>query len=122
MSIVQTVVTLIAVLLFAPFGLNPATVAFASRPLLLLPLPARLLASKCGISGRAIFESQRPALIAAGLMGIGVTALRIALEPHVSNVVLLPLLVAAGAAVYCAMISMLHPAFVREFLGRFAAR
>jgi O-antigen/teichoic acid export membrane protein len=122
MSILQTAVTLIVVLLFAPLGLIPATAAFAARPLLLLPIPARLLATKCGISGRAIFESQRPALIAAGLMGIGVTALRIPLEPHVPNGVLLPLLVAAGATIYCAMISTLLPAFVREFLGRFSAK
>ncbi len=121
MSILQTVVTLIVVFVFAPLGLIPATAAFAARPLLLLPLPARLLASKCGISGRAIFEAQRPALIAAALMGIGVTGLRIGLQPYVSNVALLPALVAAGAAIYCAMISLLRPDFVREFLGRFTA-
>jgi O-antigen/teichoic acid export membrane protein len=122
MSIVQTVVTLIAVLIFAPLGLIPATAAFAARPLLLLPLPLRLLQAKCRISPRGMFESQRPALIAAGIMGIGVTMLRIGLEPFVRSVFLLPLLVVIGVAVYCALISMLLPAFVREFLGRFISR
>jgi len=122
MSIVQTAVTLVVVLVFAPLGLILATAAFASRPLLLLPVPARLLRTQCGISGQAIFDAQRPALIAAALMGIGVTVLRMALEPHVSSVILLPVLVAVGAAIYCTLISMLSPAFVREFLGRFAAR
>ena len=122
LSIVQTAVTLVVVLVFAPLGLIPATAAFAARPLLLLPLPARLLAGKCGISGRAIFEAQRPVLIAAALMGIGVTMLRIGLKPHLAPVALLPVLVAAGAAIYGTMISMLRPDFVREFLGRFAAK
>ena len=122
MSIVQTVVTLITVLIFAPLGLIPATAAFAARLLLLLPLPLRLLQAKCHISPRAMFESQRPALIAAGVMGIGVTALRIGLEPYVRSVLLLPLLVMIGAAVYCTLLSMLLPTFVREFLGRFTSR
>ena len=122
LSIAQTVVTLIVTFLFAPLGLIPATAAYAARPLLLLPVPAKLLASQCGIAGRTIFEAQRPALIAAAVMGIGVTVLRMALERHVASVVLLPLLVAAGATFYCVMISMLRPEFVREFLGRFSSR
>jgi len=122
MSIAQTVVTLIVTLLFAPLGLIPATAAFAARPLLLLPVPAKLLMSQCGIAGRTIFEAQRPALIAACLMGIGVTGLRIALERHVSSVVLLPVLVVTGATIYCVMISILRPEFVRDFLGRFTSR
>jgi PST family polysaccharide transporter len=122
MSIVQTVVTLIAVLIFAPLGLIPATAAFAARPLLLLPLPLRLLQAKCRISPLGMFESQRPPLIAAAIMGIAVTMVRIGLEPFVRSVFLLPLLVVIGVAVYCTLISMLLPAFVREFLGRFTSR
>ncbi len=121
MSIVQTVVTLLAVLIFAPLGLIPATAAFAARPLVLLPLPSRLLMTKCRIPLRVMFESQRAPLIAAGIMGIAVTAARLGLEPFMRSVFLLPLLVVIGVAIYCALISMLLPTFVRAFLRRFTS-
>ena len=42
-SVVQTVVTVVVVVASAPFGLIPATAAYAGRPIALLPLPALLL-------------------------------------------------------------------------------
>jgi O-antigen/teichoic acid export membrane protein len=120
-SAVQSVATVIVVIVFAPLGLLPATAAFAARPLLLLPLPALLLRAKCAVPARILFTAQRPALIAALTMGVGVTVLRMGLEPVLRSVLLLPLLIAAGAMLYVGAIALLLPSFARQFVARFAA-
>jgi O-antigen/teichoic acid export membrane protein len=122
MSIVQTIITLAAVFVFAPFGLLPATAAFAARPLASLPLTARLLRTKCGVHARLLFDAQKPALIAAAIMGVGVSVLRISAEPFLSSIVLLPLLIVGGGVLYTAVIWLLLPDFVRQFSARFARR
>jgi O-antigen/teichoic acid export membrane protein len=122
MSAAQTLITVIVVLGFAPLGLDAATAAFAARPLALLPLPATLLQVKCAVPARVLWMAQRPALIAAAIMGIGVTILRIELEPMLRGVMLLPLLIAVGAAMYGTAIALLLPDFTRQFVARFAAR
>jgi hypothetical protein len=115
----QSALTVVAVMAFAPFGLIPATAAFAARPLLLLPLPALLMWFKCAIPARVVFAPQLPALAAALVMGIGVTALRLALNTVLSDALLLPVLIAAGAALYAAAIALLLPDLAREFVARF---
>jgi O-antigen/teichoic acid export membrane protein len=122
LSIVQTVITVAAVLIFAPLGLLPATAAFAARPLVTLPLPVRLVRIKAAVPARVLLDAQKPALIAATLMGVGVTAVRVALEPYLRSILLLPLLVAVGAAIYGFVISLLLPGFVRQFLARLSPR
>jgi O-antigen/teichoic acid export membrane protein len=119
-TVVQTALTVVVVLAFAPLGLIAASAAYAARPLLLLPLPARLVQLKCHVSARLLFDAQRPAFIASALMGIAVTALRLGLEPLLRGIVLLPLLVGVGAAVYAGLLWMLSPGLVREFTTRFA--
>jgi O-antigen/teichoic acid export membrane protein len=121
-SAAQTLLTLIVVLAFAPLGLVPATAAFAARPLVLLPLAAVLLQSRCGIPARVLFDAQRPALIASIVMGVSVTLLRLGLEPMLKSIVLLPVLVAAGAMVYAMVIALLVPEFARRLAGRFGIR
>ena len=122
MSVVQTIITVIAVLVFAPLGLLPATAAFAARPIALLPLAAKLVRDRCGVPAVLMFAAQRPAFLAAGVMGVAVTALRLCAEPYLRGVFLLPLLVAFGAAVYGAMMWLLIPDFVRQLMARLGVR
>jgi O-antigen/teichoic acid export membrane protein len=117
-SVMQTIATAIAVLAFAPLGLLPATAAYAARPLLLLPVPALLLRDKCAVPPRTLFAAQTPALIASGLMGIGVTLLRIALEPYLRSILLLPVLIAAGGLMYAGAIRALLSEVAREYAIR----
>jgi PST family polysaccharide transporter len=107
---------------FAPFGIIPASAAFASRPLLLLPLPALLVRFKCAIPARVVFAPQRSALIAALIMGASVTALRFVLQTRLSNLLLLPLLIAVGAAVYAGSIALLLPELARGYAARFVRK
>jgi len=121
-SIIQSMVTVVVVVVFAPLGIVPATAAYAARPLLLLPLPALLLQLQCDVPPRVLFFAQFPALIAAAIMGLGVTALRIALEPHMRSILLLPLLIAAGVLLYAAAIRLLLPEVASEYAVRFRFR
>jgi O-antigen/teichoic acid export membrane protein len=122
MSVVQTVATVLTVLIFAPFGLLPATAAFAVRTLASLPITASLLRTKSGISARLLFGAQRPAFLSAVIMGIGVTLVRLGGEHVMGNLLLLPLLVATGALLYIGALWILMPDFVRQFAARFALR
>jgi len=121
LTLVQTVVTVGLVLGFARFGLIAATAAFAVRPLVSLPLAVRLVTAQCAVPARVVLEAQRPALIAAVIMGIVVTGLRLGLQPWLSDLALLPLLVGVGAACYAAIMAQLEPSFLRQFLARFSA-
>jgi hypothetical protein len=115
-SIAQTLLTLAVVFVFGPFGINIATAAFAARPLVLMPLPIMLLKKKCGISPSKLLRAQRPAFIAACTMGVVVTGLRIGLEPMISSVILLPLLMVVGAAIYTSMIAVMLPQMTARYL------
>jgi O-antigen/teichoic acid export membrane protein len=122
LSIAQTLVTVASVLLFAPFGLIPATAAIALRPYLLLPVATGLLQAKAGVSWRLVFRTQAPVLGAALVMGAAVVLLRLWLAPRMHSVALLALLVAAGVLVYGASIALLLPAYVQEFTARIVSR
>jgi O-antigen/teichoic acid export membrane protein len=122
MSVVQTVITVIVVLVFAPLGLLPATAAFAARLPVILPLAARLLRDRCSVPIGLLFASQRPAFIAAAIMGVVVTVLRWGCEPLMPSILLLPLLVVVGATVYGAAMRVLVPDFVRQVSARFGLR
>ncbi len=115
-SIAQTLLTLVVVFGFGPFGINIATAAFAARPLVLMPLPMLLLQKKCAVSARKLLRAQRPAFVASCIMGVAVTGLRIGLEPRIGSVVLLPLLVVVGAAIYASMIAAMLPQMAARYL------
>lgn len=124
-SVVQTVATVAVVVASAPFGLIPATAAYAGRPILLLPLPAVLLRRKSGVPARAILQAQLPVLSIAMLMGAAVWILRVSLEPLLNSVVLLGLLVACGGIVYGGLLCRFLPesaAPYRRILRRPAQR
>jgi O-antigen/teichoic acid export membrane protein len=108
-SVVQTVVTVVVVILSAPFGLVPATAAYAGRPIFLLPLPVALLRWKGGVPANTVLRAQMPVLLIASSMGAAVWLLRIALEPLLNSVVLLGLLGISGAVIYAAAVFRFLP-------------
>ncbi len=121
-SVAQTIATLAAVAASAPYGLVPASVAIAARPFLLLPLSVWLLRRRCGIPLAAVFLPQWPALAASLIMGGCVWTLRLVLEPVVRDLVALPLLVLAGAAVYGVLVKLTMPEVVAHFRDRLPGR
>jgi O-antigen/teichoic acid export membrane protein len=121
-STVQGVTTVLVALLVAPFGINPVSAAIAARPLVLLPLPLWLAKTQCGISARQIVGPQLPVLFAAAIMGAAVLLLQSQLRDHLPAVWLLPILVAAGCAVYAVAISLLVPGLFARTVERIRAR
>ena len=117
-STVQTVTAAVVTLISAPLGLTVATAAISARPLALLPLPVALLNHRCGISARAMLLAQRPALLAAALMGVAVWLLGALLESRLSGIVELLALIVAGAVIYLVLLMALLPDLVDQFLRR----
>jgi O-antigen/teichoic acid export membrane protein len=122
LSVAQSVTTVVCVLLAAPFGLIPATLAIAGRPYLLLALPTAMLHRKAGVSWRAVYGAQVPVLTAALAMGAAVALLQMWLKPLLGSIVLLAVLVACGGVVYTASIVLLLPAYAHEFAARILTR
>jgi O-antigen/teichoic acid export membrane protein len=108
-SVVQTLVTVVVVIASAPFGLIPATAAYAGRPIALLPLPALLLRWKSGVPIGTVLQAQVPVLLIAAAMGAAVWLLRVVLEPLLNSVVLLGVLGVFGAIVYTALVFKFLP-------------
>jgi O-antigen/teichoic acid export membrane protein len=117
-SIAQTLATVIAVTVCAPFGILATSVAIAARPYLLTPLSLWLLGRRCGIAPAVVFRPQLPALLASGVMGVCVWLSRLALSGVVAEVVALPLLVVIGAIVYGVMVKTTMPEVVAQFINR----
>jgi O-antigen/teichoic acid export membrane protein len=121
-SIVQTVATVAAVAVCAPFGLVAASIGIAARPFLMLPLSAKLLQTRCAIAPRALLEPQLPALAASLAMGAAVWILRLALEPLVKDGVALPILILTGAGLYALLVKLTMPTVVAHFAARLPGR
>ena len=121
-SIAQTLTTVVAVVACAPFGLVAASIGIAARPFVLLPLSVGLLKRKCAIPARTVFQPQWPALAASVTMGACVWLLRLLLVPVVSDAVALPILILTGAGVYVAMVTLMMPSVVAQFLNRLPGR
>ena len=117
-SIAQTAVTVLAVAVCAPLGLLAASIAIAARPFVLLPLSVGLLKRYCAIPAATIFQPQWPPLAASLIMGACVWVLRLVLESRVPDIVTLPLLILAGAAVYALMVRLTMPTVVARFAAR----
>jgi teichuronic acid exporter len=118
----QAITLTIVSAVFAPFGLLAATAAIACRPLLTSVFPVVFAQRYCGIAPKGVALAQLPALLAACATGAAVFGLKLLLEPYVSTVPLLVLLVLAGAVVYGALISRLMPEFAAQFTARIPAR
>jgi O-antigen/teichoic acid export membrane protein len=121
-SIAQTIATVIAVAVCAPFGVLAASVGIAARPYLLLPLSVSLVKRRCGIAPASLFRPQQPALVASLVMGACVWLSRLALGGVVADGVALPILVMVGAVVYVVMVRITMPQVVAQFVGRLPGR
>jgi O-antigen/teichoic acid export membrane protein len=119
---IQTFLTMLIVPVAAPFGVTCVAAALAARPLVLLPLPAILLRRKCGVPVRTIAQAQIPILMAASVMGVLVVLLRLMLEPRLSSLATLAILVLAGAGLYALLGSMWVPELRAQVLKPFVLR
>jgi O-antigen/teichoic acid export membrane protein len=117
-SVVQTLTTVVATLIAAPFGITVAAAVIGGRPFATIPVPVMLLKRKAGLSPRVILGAQLPALAAALGMGAGVWLLQLETAPRLGGVAELLLLVAAGAALYALLIVLLMPGFAAQFISR----
>lgn len=121
-SIAQTLVTIIVVMIAAPFGVIIASTAVAVRPYLLLPLSAYLARTRVHVSVRNMWQAQMPVLTAALVMGASVTGLQWALEPYLHSILLLIVEVTGGALIYVLLITALMPQFAKNVMNQVRAR
>lgn len=110
----QALTVAVAVLIAAHFGLNAVAGAISTALLGLLPVPMILLKRRCGIAFGTVVGAQLPTLAAALTMGAAVWLIAGELRANFSGIVFLLLLVASGAVVYAAAITVLAPRLVRE--------
>lgn len=108
-STLQTISTVLVVLIAAPFGLLIAVLAIVFRPFLLLPLQISILTRRCAIRARVLFVPQLPSFAAASLAGAVVYFSRPALEAHVGSGATLVLLGIAGLIIYFGSLAALSP-------------
>ena len=121
-STFQSITTAAVVPIFGPLGLTAATAAIALRPLVSASIPAVLARRHCGISFRLVLQAQAPILGAAAVMGLVVWLIRSLLVSHVAGALLLPILVAAGAASYAVCVRYLAPDLTRNYANRFMGK
>jgi len=114
----QTIAALAVVLIAAPFGLLVSAAAIAARPFALLPLPLLMAARRCAVPAAQILRPQLPLLLASLGMGAVLALLQRILTPWVHGLLLLPLLVGTGAAIYAALVALLDPPFAARTLER----
>jgi O-antigen/teichoic acid export membrane protein len=106
----QSAGMLAAVAASAHFGLVAVAAAMAAMAFAVVPLPILAMRRKCQLSLRDILLPQLPVGAAAGLMGLAVTLLRLQLQTRMTSVSLLPILIAAGAVTYVALLALMMPA------------
>ncbi len=106
---VQSVGLLVAVAGSARFGLVATSAATAAALLAMMPIPILAMKRKCNLSVGDIILPQVPAFVAAGVMGLTVSLLRVRLEAGYSSAMLLPILMAAGAVLYAMLLGLILP-------------
>lgn len=117
-STLQTISTVVVVLIAAPFGLLIAVLAILVRPFLLLPLQISILTRRCAIRPRVLFAPQLPSLAAACLAGAVVYFSRPVLEAHLGSAITLVLLGTAGLILYFAALAACSPQGTAALAGR----
>jgi O-antigen/teichoic acid export membrane protein len=113
-STLQALTVAIAVFVAARFGLDLASGAISMALFALLPVPLILLKRRCGIAIGTVVDAQFPALMAAAVMGAAIWLIAAELQASLSGVMLLPVLLVCGVAIYAAAIATLAPRLVRE--------
>ncbi len=121
-SIVQSITTVLAAAVFAPFGLNAATGAIAARPLITALIPMAYARRECDISFGSVIRAQLWLFIAALAMGVLVAGFDMALAPHVKPLPLLGAAVLLGVASYVVLIRWLVPDLAAEYLQKLRGR
>jgi len=114
----QTLALTLASLIFAPFGLYPATAAIATRPLITSVFPLAFARRYCNIEPKRVLAAQLPALLAACTTGAIVFAAQWLLRPAMNAVVLLPILVLIGGVTYALLAIRLLPDFAAQFTAK----
>jgi hypothetical protein len=105
----QTATIALVAAVCAPFGLLAATIAFALRPWLLVPLPISFLLRRAGLGFGVVVGAQALPLGVALLMGASVWALGARLEGHMEARPLLAILVTAGVLIYATLLVLTMP-------------
>lgn len=118
----QTIALTLVSLIFAPFGLYPATAAIATRPLVTSVFPVVFAQRYCGIEPKRVLTAQLPALLAACITGAVTFAVQWVLMPYMSAVVLLAVLVVVGGTAYAVLAMLLLPDFAAQFSAKLPAR
>jgi polysaccharide transporter, PST family len=118
---VQTVSTAVVAAIFAPFGLIAASLGLAARPWAFAALPVYFLRTRARVGLKASLAPQLMPLALSLLMGAAVCALRGPLEAHLEGIPLLATLVAAGVAIYVALVLVAMPGFVGGLTRRSGA-
>jgi len=118
----QTVTLTLVSLIFAPFGLIPATAAIATRPLVTSVFPVMFARRYCGVEPKRVFAAQTPALLAACITGAVTFAAQRVLMPHTGPVILLAVLIVVGGTTYAVLATQLMPDFAAQFTAKLPAR
>jgi O-antigen/teichoic acid export membrane protein len=118
----QTCTLLLVSVVFAPFGLYPATAAIACRPLLTATIPVIFARRYGGIAAKGVLLAQAPALLAACATGALLFGLKSVLTPYAGSMTLLVGLAVAGVVTYGALIGLLLPDFAAQLTARLPGR
>jgi teichuronic acid exporter len=118
----QTVALTLVSVIFAPFGLYPATAAIATRPLVTSVFPVMFARRYCSIEPKRVLTAQLPALLAACITGAVTFAAQWALMPYMSAIVLLAVLVVVGGMTYAVLATLLLPDFAAQLTAKLPAR
>jgi hypothetical protein len=118
----QTCTLLLVSVVFAPFGLYPATAAIACRPLLTATIPVIFARRYGGIAAKGVLLAQAPALLAACATGALLFGLKRVLTPYAGSMTLLVGLAVAGVVTYGALIGLLLPDFAAQLTARLPGR
>ena len=121
-STFQSLATAAVVPVFGPLGLTAVTAAIALRPLVSATIPAALARRHVGIPMTLVVQAQAPILGAALMMGAVVWLLKSILVAHLSGGLLLPLMIAAGAASYAVFVGFLARDLAMEYRSRLFGR
>jgi len=112
----QSLVTIIAVWIMAPYGVSYSVGAIAVVSAATFPAVVFLMWRECGVRIRDILAPQAPPLLAAIVMGIAIVASRPFLESHMTGKAALLCEFLLGALLYLGMVAAVgHKAILDTF-------
>ena len=120
-SVVVTAANAVTVLVAAPFGLNIVCGALVLQTVAFLPVPLTMVRRATGSSPVMVIWTQLPLLGAAAVMGLAVTAVRTCIDPRISHMVAIPVLIVVGVAIYLPLAALAAPNDTKHLLHRVAS-